>query len=284
MAENALITILKGFKQLKTHPVLFAPRIAFYVVVFLLSILFAFLMRINISENPGFFLFSLLSLFLLILLVLASSYTTAGSIGIAKEIVETGNADFSRLFFYGKKYTFRLVAAAVFITLLRSVSAFFWAPVLHLFGNSPYDSAYVVNALENDLSLLIPVFSELAAPVLLTLLASSVYLLLVSFMFYFVSYIIVIDDMKVFKSYRKSFRLLRRRPIRVSSFVFIITFIRMLLTFASAVVLGVLTYFGGSIYFGFIVHLAVSLFLTTAMTIWVTRFYIILTGKETVRV
>lgn len=279
MSENAFFTIINGLKHLKKHPVLFVPGIAYYAISVFLGIIFGFFAILDFKESLGFDVFALISIVFVILVTILSAFTTAGSIGMAKEVVESGRTDYNHLIAYGKKYTFRLIWATFFITMIHLVSAIFWAPVLRILGSSEYTSEYVINAFKTDPSLLLPMFETLAAPVLIALLASSVYLLLVSFMFYFVSYIIVIDDMKVFKSYRTSFKLLRKRPIRVSSFVFLVTIIEMLITFVSVLLLSILNYLGLSFYSGFFIHLIISLFLTAAMNIWVTRFYMSLTNK-----
>lgn len=284
MTENAFITFVKGLKQLKEHPILFVPGILYYVVAAFFVLLLNFLIYSGLADNLGLTFYSVLSVIFAASVLLASSFTTAGSIGMSKEVVVNGKTSYRDLFSYGKKYGLRLIFATVFITLLRSVIAFFWTPVLRIFSNSEYTAEYVIHALKTDPSLLLPMIDALSAPVFFAVLASAVYLLLVSFMFYFVSYIIVIDGMKVFKSYRTSFKLLRRRPIRVSSFVFLVTAVEMLITFINVLVTAVLSYFGLPLYFGFFIYLAVSLFLSTAMYIWVTRFYLILTGKDCVPV
>ncbi|MBZ3934961.1 DUF7847 domain-containing protein [Methanimicrococcus blatticola] len=280
MSENAFITIVNGLKLLKKHPVLFVPGIAYYTIAIFLAFLFGFFIIADLKMNLGISTFSLLSILFFLLMILLSSFTTAGSIGMAKEVLETGYTDSRHLFSYGKKFTLRLIWASFFIMMLRMVSAFFWTPVLNIIGSSEYGTEYVINALKTDPTLLLPMVDALAAPVFIAILASSLYLLLVSFMFYFVSYIIVIDNMKVFKSYRTSFKLLRKRPIRVSSFVFLITIIEMLITFISVLVMAALNYLGISFYSNFFIHLIISLFLTAAMNIWVTRFYMILTEKS----
>ncbi len=284
MAENAFITFVKGLKQLKEHPVLFVPGILYYAVAAVLVLVFNFLIYLDLTKNLGFTFYSVLSLLFAASVLLLSSFTTAGSIGMSKEVVVNGNANYSHLFSYGKKYGLRLVLATVFITLLRSIIAFFWTPVLRIFSDSEYTAEYVIEALKTDPSLLLPMIEALSTPVLFAVFASAVYLLLVSFMFYFVSYIIVIDNMKVFKSYRTSFKLLRRRPIRVSSFVFLVTAVELLVIFINVLAAAVLSYIGLPFSFSFLIYMALSLFLTTAMYIWVTRFYLILTGKDCVPV
>lgn len=279
MTENAFITIVNGLKHLKKHPILFVPGIAYYAISVFLGFLFGFFAILDFKENLGFEVFALISITFMISMAVLSAFTTAGSIGMAKEVVESGKTNYNHLIAYGKKYTLRLIWATLFITLIHMITALFWAPVLRILGTSEYTTEFVINALKTDPSLLLPMIDTLAAPVLIALLASSVYLMLVSFMFYFVSYIIVIEGMTVFKSYRTSFKLLRKRPIRVSSFVFMITIIEMLITFVSVIILAALSSLGLSFYSGFFLHLFISLFLTAAMNIWVTRFYLSLTKK-----
>ncbi|WNY28426.1 hypothetical protein MmiEs2_06110 [Methanimicrococcus stummii] len=278
-SENAFVTIIIGLKQLKDNPVLFIPGIAYYSVSVFLAILFG-VFAADFSNYFGARAFSIFYGLFLILIIFISSFTTAGSIGMAKEVIESRSANYKQFFSYGKKYTLKLVWAAVFISLIRLVSAIFWKPVLNIIGDSEYGADYVINALNNDPALLAPMFDALAAPVLAAVLLSSAYLILVSFMFYFVSYIIVVDDLGVFKSYQKSFKLLRMRPIRVLSFVFLVTVIQLLITFIGIFIITALSYIGFSFYFGFAVHLILAFFLTAAMNVWVTRFYMILSKKE----
>ncbi|MDV0444989.1 hypothetical protein MmiAt1_05410 [Methanimicrococcus sp. At1] len=281
MIENIFMTIVNGLKNLKKHPVLFAPAVLYYLSFIFLLILFSILLTLDLKNQWGYQLFTLLSVAYLFLILLLSSFAAAGSIGMAKEVVETDGTKLSHMLRFGKKYTLRLAAASVFIHLLRSISALFWTPVLQIFGNPEYGTDYVTDALTNDPSLLIPMIQELAAPVLFATLISAVYLLIVSFMFYFVSYIIVIDDAKVFKSYRKSFRLLRTHPIRIVSFVLLITIIEVLISFIGILAAAAANYYALPLYFGASVHLILFLFLTAAANIWTARFYIVLSEGVT---
>ncbi|MDR2944955.1 MAG: hypothetical protein LBU81_07770 [Methanosarcinales archaeon] len=283
MTENVFITFALGLKQLKEHPVLFVPGILYYIVVFFFALVFNFMIRLDLTGNSGFSFNPVFSVSFIAAVLMLSSFTAAGSIGMSKEIVKNGKTTFRHLFSYGKKFGLRLALATVFITLLRSFVAFFWAPVLRLFNNSEYTAEYVIDTLKTDPSLLLPLIETLSAPVLIMVFASAVYLLLVSFMFYFVSYIIVIDDMKIFKSYRLSFKLLNRRPIRISAFVFLVTAVEMLAVFINALAAAVFSFINLPFFFSFSIYAVVSLFFTTAMYLWVTRFYMVLTGIERVR-
>ncbi|WNY23027.1 hypothetical protein MmiHf6_03230 [Methanimicrococcus hongohii] len=279
MAENAFITIVNGLRILKKHPVLFVPSVIYYFATIVLGV--SFILLLLDFEKFGFGTLLYVLIGFLVLIFFIYSFVNAGSIGMAKEAVESGSTNFKYLFSYGKKYSFRLMAATIFIMLIRSVSAIFWKPVLNKFGGLEYDADYVIDALNNDPSLLLPMFETLAVPVLIAVFASAIYLILVSFMFFFVSYIIVIDDLSVFKSYRKSFKLLRTRPIRIISFIFLITVIQSLTTFISILFTAALNYFGFPSFIGLAVHLILLIFTAAALNIWVTRFYIILTKKET---
>lgn len=281
MSENAVVTIVNGLKHLIKHPSLFVPDIVYYAVFIFLAVFLAFFDLFKFMEIMQLKSITIISLLIILFIILLTSFIEAGSIGMAKEVVSTGQTSYKHLFSYGKKYTLRLVFAIFFIVILRSVSAVFWTPVLKSLGSSEYGTDYVINALTNDPSLLIPMMTDLAAPVFFATLGTSLYLMLISFMFYFVAYIIIIDDMSVFKSYRMSFRLLRKRPIRIVSFVFLVTLIELLATAVSVLSSAVLSYSGFSLYSGVFIHLVISILLAAAMNVWTARFYMILTDKET---
>ncbi|MDR0768287.1 MAG: hypothetical protein LBE57_07715 [Methanosarcinales archaeon] len=277
MTENAFTTIVSGLKLLKRHPILLIPAAVHHVAIIYLALLLVFFVL-----NFNYFEINSLAVYLagVLLTLFISSFATAGSVGMAKEVIESGATRSKHLLSYGKKYTFKLVLAFLFITLIRTVFSLFWQPVLNRVGDMEFNADYVLDALNTDPSLLLPMFEALAVPVLIAVLATAAYLLLVSFMFYFVSYIIVIDNLSVFKSYRKSFKLLWTRPIRVISFVFLVTVIQMLVTSASVLLIAVFNHFGFPFLIGLTVNLVLLILLAAAMNIWVTRFYIILTGKK----
>lgn len=280
MSENAFITVVNGLKHLKANPILLAPGLIYYLVTIFLSIAVVVSVYLILSFDVGFTTFAAVTFSFLVVVTVLSSFTTAGLIGMAREVVKYGYTDFSHLFSYGRKYCVKLIIASVFIWILRSITAVFWAPFVRLFSGSGYTSDYIIEALKNDPTLLLPLLDALGPAALLALFLSSVYLLLVSFMFYFVSYIIVVDNISVFRSYRKSFSLLRRRPIRVSSFVFLTTLLQILATLTVIVITAFLAQFNYFSILGVLFNIFVSLLFVAAMNVWVTRFYLILTNQD----
>ena len=272
--ENAFVIAANGLKHLKSNPILLVPGFTYYFIAVVLSFLFKNFIDLKITSS-----ITMAGLFLLLTTVL-SYFTTAGLIGGAKEVVTSGRTVFSDLLFYGRKYCFKLIVAAVFIWALRSLSALFWTPVLRLFLNSEYTAAFVADALMTDPMLLLPLFDLLGPAALLSLFLSSAYFIVVSFLFYFVSFIIVIDETSVFKSYRKSFSLLRKHPIQIVSFVLLMTLLRVLFILVIIIMTAFLIYFQFLSIFSTLLQILISVLFAACMNIWITRFYIVLTKQK----
>ena len=277
--ENIFVTAVGSLKHLKNHPILFLPGIVYPFLILFLSLVFGVFSIFLPASN--LLLSAAVSVFSLFLTAMLLFFTTAGLIGAAGQTVRFGSTSFSDIIRYGRKFCLRLALASVFIWALRSLSAFFWAPVIRLFFDSEYTAAFVIETLKTDPLLLLPLFEILGPTALSALFLSSAYFILISFMFYFVSFIIVIDNKSVFKSYRESFSLLKKRPIRVVSFVFLMTLVRVLFVLLLLISAAVFLYLQIPQIIGLIFQTTASVFFTAFTTVWITRFYIILTRQKT---
>ena len=278
--ENAFQSFVKGLQHLKAHPVLFVPGCIHNLAAYVLSLFFTTLSVLILYYDMGYIILSAVSLFFIILLAFFSAFTTAGAIGMSKEVMTSGCTDLYHMLSYGKKYTLKLVIVSVLVTLLRSFSAIFWKPALELFVGSEYTTSDIASTLQSDPLSLLPLLQMLAIPSLIALLLTIIYFLLLSFLFYLISYIIVVDDLSVYKSYRQSFSYLTRRPVRIITFVLmaqVVGFIPNIL--AGLLILGLPM----SRYLPFFIVLAnmvFSILFMSVMSVWVTRFYMILEKKD----
>ena len=274
--ENALKIFAKSLKHLKKHPILFVPNCIFYTAMYTMGVFFTALSVLIIYYGLGYTILTLLSLIILVVSTLFSAFTTAGNIGMAKDVIESDDTDLYHFFSYGKRYTLKLVIASVLITMLRGLSAFFWTPVVRLFAGSDYSMVDVADALQNDPASLLPLFNILAVPALVSLILTAAYFVLISFMFYFISYIIVIDHSSVYASYRKSFSYLRKKPIQISSFVFMVLIFGLI----PHILTGILIYYVPSSphlsVFMIAVNIMFSILFVSVTNVWVTRFYMVL--------
>ncbi|MCL2142085.1 MAG: hypothetical protein FWH46_04330 [Methanimicrococcus sp.] len=274
--ENALKIFAGSLKHLKEHPVLFVPNCIYYTATYTLGVFFAALSYLALYYGFGYIVLTLLSIIFVIGSAFFSAFTTAGTIGMTKDVIEFDSTDLNYLLYYGKKYTLKLVIASVLITMIRGLSAFFWTPVIQRFTGSDYAMVDVMNALQTDPASLLPLFDILAVPALISLILTTLYFVLISFMFYFISYIIVIDHSSVYKSYRKSFSYLRKKPIQISSFVLIM----LIFSLIPSILTGLLILYTPSSsirpFFMILANIMFSILFISVTNVWITRFYIVL--------
>ena len=278
--ENALKIFVRSLKHLKKHPILFIPNCIFYTAMYTVGVFISALSVLAIYYGLGYAaLITLLSLILIAVTAVFSAFTTAGNIGMAKDVIESDDTDLYHLFSYGKRYALKLVIASVLITMLRGLSAFFWTPVVRLFAGSDYTMTGVADALQTYPLSLLPLIDILTIPALVSLILTTVYFVLISFMFYFISYIIVIDHSSVYTSYRKSFSYLRKKPVQISSFVLMVQVFGLI----PYILTGILLYLIPPSYhlaiFMIVVNIMFSILFVSVTTVWVTRFYMALDNR-----
>ena len=206
-------TFMDGMGDLFKNPILFVP----WAIYFLISLMFYFVIevaRLTVFASADFselllYYFIMQSAFTVVFLILAC-YVAAGAVGMSKEAIVAGKTKFSDMTKYGKKFTLRLILASIVLLIFYLVTVIFWAPAVYVFMN--------LGVTFEDLSS--SNISAMVTPILLGALLTFIYSLILTFLFYFVVYAIVVDDMPVIKAYKKSCSLLKQNFLKV--FVFIV--------------------------------------------------------------
>ena len=291
--EHIVDTFVNGIKNITKNPVLFVPFILFFaillVLAFVLGIVIAFpiIALIEGSEINWIFLGIAILLFAFIILIL-SSHVSAGTIGMAKEAVSTGNAKLNDWFTYGNKYLGRIFFATILTSIIELVVIVFWLPTVYVLINSGYTLTSFIDILDTNPDALLPFFTSLIIPILIGCLLTIVYSIIVYVLLYFVEYAIVVDDMAVFASFKKSYAVLRQHFWNVLFFVIAIYLISVgvssVVSMASYFIMPLaaidaILYSIGSLILS-IIQLVVSLLLAIATIVWSTRFYMAITEKE----
>jgi len=227
--ENIVDTFTNGLKNMTKNPILFAPMFLYFVVNIVLSFIFTAVSVIIIllavgTESNGMLLGAVgisVLIYMLIYIVL-TSYFSAGTIGMSKNVISTGKTKFSDMFTYGNKYTIRVIIATFISAILQLISIVFWIPVAYACLNSGYTLESFFDLLINNLDALMPFLTSLIFSALLGFLLTFIYLLIISVLFYFVKYAIVVDDIPVIASFKQSYVLVRQHLWKVIGFIIIL--------------------------------------------------------------
>lgn len=303
--EHVIDTFFNGLKNLKNNMILFVPFTVFMGLVLVLSLILGGLLGVFIID-AGDLISSLSTVVVLLFLfmaviILLSCYVMAGTIGMAKEAIATGMTSFKDMFGYGKKYMVRITGSTILLSIIQLVSIVFWLPFYFAYKNAGDAMSEIVNTLEsdpnalfsiimleNDPDALISIITSLFVPVMIGCLLTFIYLIITSIVFYFVSYAIVVDDMPVIASFKKSFALLKQYPGKVIIFIVLLYLLSSaLLSIASSVFtfLSMFTLVNTSLFIflyfvGLLFMIAVSIAVSVATIVWETRFYMSVTEKE----
>ena len=294
--EHIIDTFSNGCKNLFKNPILFAPLLISIVLLLLISSVWvAVVFILAAGTEINWTIFTVSTIVYLLIAVFLSLYVSAGSVGMSKDVISTGKTSFNRLFVYGNKYIVRLFFASIILSILQLVMIIFWLPLIYLCMNSGYTIELFFDLLINNLDALIPFLTSLILPTLLGLMLTLIYLIVISVLFYFVTYAIVVDDLPVFASFKKSYVMLRQNfwkiiifIVLVYAFTFVITtFISMissvlqifLLPFAIMDPMGSIISYVIQIIFQ-IISTVVSILISVLTIVWTTRFYMSLNDHE----
>jgi len=205
---------------------------------------------------------------------------------MAKEAIATGTTSFKDMVAYGKKYTIRIVFSTILLSLIQSVSIIFWLPLYFAYKNAGYTIEMIFEmfyAVETAPDAFLSFLGAVLFSSMIGLLLTLIYWIFLSFIFYFVSYAIIVDDMPVIAAFKKSFALLRQYPWKVFFFIVLI----ILLTMALMIILSIVTMpfsmpsslspnVSLYLYLSFIGSLIQTIFsaaISVAIIVWNTRFY-----------
>ena len=292
--EHIVDTFSNGIKNMVKNPILFLPMFIYFLLICVLSIIFGLMIAeplVAIIEGEevsviNWLLLGLVSFLFLLVMTILSSYVSAGTIGMVKESVLTGRTKFKDLFTYGNKFTIRFFFASFLMSFLELVMILFWLPTIYIFINSEYTVLSFIETLLMDPETLIPLLTALTIPILIGCLLTIIYSVVIYFAFYFVTYALVVDDLSVITSFKKSYALLRQHPFSIVFFILIIYAITSVFSsIISMISLMPLMPLDPIISTIILLLLLAFTFVATpiytvAIFVWATRFYMSLTEKE----
>ena len=287
-----------GWKNIKENPILFIPNILLFILstVLLIAIGIVFIIvfpdgldvlvnsysefLVNadvdslISSWSEFIVFFFLagSIYLFIY-VLLTIYVQAGLIGMSQDVAKTGETKFSKMFFYGNKYFFRSFFASILVALIILI------PVCLLYLILIVGLIFVISLSSSLAALFIILLFFL---MLLFLLVMIAYLIIASLYLYFVLYAVVIDNLSVIASIRKSISLFKENKGDVIIFFLVIMAISIGVGMISSVFsyLGIIPVIGVIFYILYLlITIITSTLLSAMITVWETRMYLELTGN-----
>jgi len=307
--ENIVDTFANGLKNVAKNPILFVPALIFALLSFSLTLIQAYvsffnpefleniyenyLTQVYISEN----LWTIIAIVFagLILSFLINAFFSAGQIGMSKEAVEKGKTSLSDFFSYGGRYIFRVFLSLLLLSLLQCIAVIFWSPLYYVYSKSGLTlndiSESILNLFLEAGSLPDSVITMLLL-FFIGLLLALIYFIILAILFYFVSYAIVIDDMPVFASFKKSFALLKQYPGKVLIFIIALVCIMLVISIAIQGILTFLSLFllpvslvSPSLVVCFslltsLISSVISGLISAVTVVWVARFYMAITEKE----
>lgn len=295
MADSIGTILSKGWEDLKANPVLIAPgvltMIVTYIFVFALVLVlltqFMPLFGMDMNSNtfdPAYldtFNFDSVNIGLIVavflvaalLLILVSSFISAGLTGMAKEAILTGKTSMSDLWTYGKKYFLKYVALSIILGIIMGILILIAGFILLLILMIPI---VLLASLGSTAAILGFIVFYLLFLVLLIFAV-----ILISAPFYFATYALVIEDCGIFESISKSWNLFMANKKEVLYFVIVIIFISLAVSLVLQL-LGILLAFIPII--GLILLFAIEFILMSVMmalyAVWSVRKYYGLTNDD----
>ncbi len=288
MADSIGTILSKGWDDLKTNPVLIAPGIltmlVTYIFVFalLLVLITQFMPSLDVfmgSEpiDPAYFdslnfdsinIGLVLAVFLvgIILLILVSSFITAGLTGMAKEAVTTGKTSLSDLWAYGKKYFLKVLGLTIIIGIIMGVLAVIVGIILLIIFMIPMILFMSLGSVAGAIGFILFY--------VLFLIVFILAVILISAPFYFATYALVIDNYGIFESISKSWNLFMANKKEVLYFVIVIVFISLAVSLVLQILGFVLAFIPivGLILI-FVIEFILMSVMTALYTIWSVRKY-----------
>ncbi|MDV0447083.1 hypothetical protein MsAg5_09570 [Methanosarcinaceae archaeon Ag5] len=283
--ESISDIITNGYHTLKKNQSLVAPLLIFFVVYFIFNAIFqviSMFLGIGVSFTGSYsavmVLMTIIWIISLVVTLLLTAYFEAGAIGLARDATATGKVKWSDMWTYGKQYYVRLFLAQIVLAVISLVCILFFIPFIY--EAVKYSGFYDPLGTHS---------TAMIAYLMLGLLLTLVYSIVISLIFYFVSYAIVIDNLSVTDSFKKSYKLFREYPGKIISFflaliaiiiliaiVFVVGFVILALFFISPIlaIIGILL-----MLVLYLIFIVVLILFAVLATIWETRLYMVLTGK-----
>ncbi|MDR0768286.1 MAG: hypothetical protein LBE57_07710 [Methanosarcinales archaeon] len=273
-----------GWRDFKANPILLIPGLLFSIggTLFSIVLLWAlfgdigtavsvllgsldplFFETMNFDNlNPGLFGLTLTVGF--ILLLIFYSFIYAGLTGMAKEAALTGSTKLVDFFSYGVLYLLRVLGYTVVIILFIGIPMGILAAIIMVLIIM---AAAVSAAVAIILGLLF----------LLVFLVVGILLLLIT---YFGTYAIVVDDMGVIESLKKSYYLFMDNKADIFIFVLLIFVIAFGVSFIIGIISAILGFIpvAGAV-IGLLIETIIMAVLYTLMFVWGVRMYYELTDE-----
>ena len=285
--EHIVDTFSNGIKNLIKNPVLFVPVILLSILISVITVPITLFIVDLITSATAFNLLTIISVSFVffILTLLLGAFFSAGLIGMIKEAVEKGKTSFSDFFSYGRKYTVRMFLSSVLLLILNGLALIFWIPLYNTYIKSGLTLTSIFDSF-NDFILIgnIEPFMEIirifAFSLSIGLLLTLVYSLILTVLFYFVSYAIVIDNLPVIAAFKKSLSLLKQYPGKVIIFIIAVNVLVMAILQIAEIFWAILIFNMFLFIIGAVPYLLVELFVNIAALVWTARFYMAITEKE----
>jgi hypothetical protein len=285
--EHIVDTFANGIKNLIKNPVLFVPVTLLSILIFVITVPITLFIADLITSGIALNLLTIISVssvfFILTLLLVA--FFSAGLIGMIKEAVEKGKTRVSDFFSYGGKYTVRMFLSVVLLFILNGLALIFWIPLYNTYIKSGLTLTSIFYSfydffLSGNIEPFMEIISIFAVSMVIGLLLTFVYSLILTVLFYFVSYAIVIDGLPVIAAFKKSLSLLKQYPGKVIIFIIIVNGLVMAILQISEFFVMFFIFNVFLLLLGGFLYLLFALFINTAALVWTARFYMAITEKE----
>lgn len=289
MADSLGTILSKGWEDFKRNPVLIIPGIITnlltYIILFVMifALIDAFIplttlfgmdlaaldayMNAMTVDNIHFGRFAIITLVMLIVFMLISVFLTAGLTGMAKEAVRANKTSLGDLWTYGKKYFLRMlglyivifVALMIYAVVIGVVLGFLIGAAVDLSGSSMIASLGMI----------------------LIILIALILGILFALIIYFAPYALVLDDLGVIDSLRKSYRLFMDNKAEVFIFVIALALINIIISIVISVISFVLALIPiVGIFLMAIIDIVVTAAVLGLFAVWAVRKYDALTGSR----
>jgi len=269
MSINISSLFSDGLEDSKKNPIIFVPNAVASIGLSIIStimavFLFIFIALISYTSSAigAICLMIAVIVFYVIILILCA-YLIAGLTGMSFEAVKKGTTEISSFFSYGNKYVLRILASIILIGLIAGI------PIGLVFG-----LISILAVASPTIGIILMLFSFLLI---------CVYALVLFIYLYFVTYAIVIDDLPVIESIRKSIALFNANKSDVLTFLaymllvyLAIGFVFFILSLLSLIpLLGLIFSL-----ISFVLSFVVTICLTPYLTVVGTRMYLELTQEK----
>ncbi|WNY24828.1 hypothetical protein [Methanolapillus millepedarum] len=285
MTESLQETLKRGFSDFKRNMMpLTIPPLLMMVVIFILSIIFGailgYFMYMDIASvgsgtvTYNYWAFLILTIVFVLVILLISGYFTAAIVGLSKEAVTIGTTKWKNMWGYGKKYFVRITLATIISTILSLLAIIFYLPLIYELYKAGTDPTVVFGTPVAMMQLL----DDMTIYYYAGMILSTIYYILLSFVIYFVSYAIVVDDMKTIAGFKKSYQMLKENTIQVMWFVLAVTIISMLVVMVIMFLFYVFAWLLGiaGLYIAEILAFIIIIFLVALTSVWGARAYFVL--------